>query len=230
MKVLSTDGFVEFESILDQGIRPTLKIVFDDGTHIICTHDHRFLVENSYWEFAENLEVFDILSDKMVVDIEEHQQLQVYDLFNVGSCHNYYGNGVINHNCSLLYVDEAAIIPNNIAEQFFAATYPVISSGKTSKIILTSTPMGYNHFWKFWNDAEQGRNDFNPIHVPYWQVPGRNEEWAQEQKRLLGEIKFNQEILCLAGDSEITLRDKETGEICTLRLDDFSKLLELENI
>ncbi len=225
LKVLSTDGFVEFESILDQGIRSTLKITFNDKSYIICTPDHKFLIENSYWELAENLKVFDILSDKMIVDIEEYSDMQVYDLFNVGTCHNYYANGVINHNCSFLYVDEASIISNTIAEQFFAATYPVISSGKTSKIVMTSTPLGYNHFWKYWNDAKTGQNDFHAFHVPYWKVPGRDKKWADEQLRLLGEVKFNQEILCLGGEATITLRDKETNEIFEITLEEAYNLL-----
>ena len=50
-----------------------------------------------------------------------------------------------------LYIDEAAIIPNNIADEFFTSVYPTISAGETTKILLTSTPLGYNHFWKFWN-------------------------------------------------------------------------------
>ena len=46
-----------------------------------------------------------------------------------------------------LYIDEAAIIPNNIADEFFTSVYPTISAGETTKILLTSTPLGYNHFW-----------------------------------------------------------------------------------
>ncbi len=134
-------------------------------------------------------------------------------------------NGVINHNCSFLYVDEASIISNTIAEQFFAATYPVISSGKTSKIVMTSTPLGYNHFWKYWNDAKTGQNDFHAFHVPYWKVPGRDKKWADEQLRLLGEVKFNQEILCLGGEATITLRDKETNEIFEITLEEAYNLL-----
>lgn len=104
--------------------------------------------------------------------------------------------GIRGKSVNLLYVDEAAIIPNNIAEQFFTSVYPVVSAGETTKIILTSTPLGYNHFWKFWNEAENGTNGFTPLRVEYWEHPKRNEKWAAEQKALLGEIKYNQEVLC----------------------------------
>jgi hypothetical protein len=94
-----------------------------------------------------------------------------------------------------LYIDEAAMVPNNVAEQFFTSVYPTISSGKTTKILITSTPMGYNHYWKFWNEAEQGKNGFIPLYIPYWEIPGRDEAWAEEQRQALGDLKFAQEVL-----------------------------------
>ncbi len=109
-----------------------------------------------------------------------------------------------------LYVDEAAIIPNNIAEDFFTSVYPTISAGETTKILLSSTPMGYNHFWKFWNDAEQNRNGFIPLFIPYWKIPGRNETWAEGQKALLGDLKYNQEVLCKFLGSSLTLIASDT--------------------
>ena len=105
-------------------------------------------------------------------------------------------SGIRGKSVNLLYVDEVAIVPNNIAEQFFTSVYPVVSAGQTTKIILTSTPLGYNHFWKFWNEAERGTNGFIPIKVEYFEHPKRDLKWAEEQKALLGEVKFNQEVLC----------------------------------
>lgn len=113
--------------------------------------------------------------------------------------------GIRGKSVNLLYVDETAIIPNNIAEEFFTAVSPTISAGSTTKILLSSTPLGYNHFWKFWNDAKNGNNDFIPLFIPYSKIPGRDEKWAEEQRRQLGELKFNQEILCAFLGSSLTL-------------------------
>lgn len=118
--------------------------------------------------------------------------------------------GIRGKSVNLLYVDEAAIIPNNIAEQFFTSVYPVVSAGETTKIILTSTPLGYNHFWKFWNDAEQGTNGFKALRVLYNEHPKRDKKWADEQKALLGEVKFNQEVLCQFLGSTNTLINADT--------------------
>lgn len=119
-------------------------------------------------------------------------------------------SGIRGKSVNMLYVDEAAIIPNNVAEDFFTSVYPTISAGETTKILLSSTPLGYNHFWKFWNDAEQGNNDFVPLFIPYNKIPGRDEKWADEQKRQLGELKFNQEVLCKFLGSSLTLINADT--------------------
>jgi hypothetical protein len=118
--------------------------------------------------------------------------------------------GIRGKSVNLLYVDEVAIVPNNIAEQFFTSVYPVVSAGETTKIILTSTPLGYNHFWKFWNDAESGANGFKHLRVNYWEHPKRDEKWAAEQKALLGDVKFNQEVLCAFLGSSNTLISPDT--------------------
>lgn len=114
-------------------------------------------------------------------------------------------SGIRGKSCNLLYIDEAALIPNNVADEFFTSVYPVVSAGKTTKIVLTSTPYGYNHFWKFWNEAVQGTNGFFPVKVEYNEHPKRDEAWANEQKELLGEVKFNQEVLTQFLGSSYTL-------------------------
>lgn len=119
-------------------------------------------------------------------------------------------SGIRGKSVNLLYVDEAAIIPNTVAEQFFASVYPTISAGNTTKILLSSTPLGYNHFWKFWNDADNDRNGFVNLFIPYTDIPGRDEAWANEQHRLLGDLKFNQEVLCKFLGSSSTLINANT--------------------
>jgi hypothetical protein len=121
-------------------------------------------------------------------------------------------SGIRGKSVNWLYIDEASIIPNNVAEQFFASVYPTISAGVTTKVLLTSTPYGYNHFWKFWNEAEQGKNDFVHHFIPYNEIPGRDEAWAEEQLRILGEVKFNQEVLCqFLGSSNTLINGKTLG-------------------
>lgn len=132
-------------------------------------------------------------------------------------------SGIRGKSVNLLYVDEAAIIPNTVAEQFFTSVYPTISAGETTKILLSSTPLGYNHFWKFWNDAENKRNGFVPLFIPYWKIPGRDEKWANEQKAMLGDLKYNQEVLCKFLGSSLTLINADTIARMSLAQPVFSK-------
>ena len=123
-------------------------------------------------------------------------------------------SGIRGKSVNWLYIDEAAIIPNNVAEQFFTSVYPTISAGETTKILLTSTPLGYNHFWKFWNDSVEKRNGFENMFIHYSEIPGRDEEWADQQLQLLGELKFNQEVLCeFLGSSNTLINGKTLGSL-----------------
>jgi len=97
---------------------------------------------------------------------------------------------------SLLYLDEFAFVPTNIAEEFFTSVYPTISSGTTSKILISSTPNGMNHFYRMWTEATENQNGFKFIEANWRQVPGRDQKWADEQRRVLGDEKFLQEMEC----------------------------------
>jgi hypothetical protein len=56
---------------------------------------------------------------------------------------------------NILFLDEFAFVPNHIADSFFASVYPTITSGKSTKVIIVSTPHGMNHFYRMWHDAEK---------------------------------------------------------------------------
>jgi hypothetical protein len=120
------------------------------------------------------------------------------------------GSGIRGKSVNMLYIDEISSIQNTIAEEFFTSTYPVISSGKDTKILMTSTPIGYNYWWKVWNEAENGINGFLPFKAEWHEHPERDEKWAAEQKAFLGEVKFNQEVLCHFLGSANTLIDATT--------------------
>lgn len=79
---------------------------------------------------------------------------------------------------NLLFIDEAAFIEN--WDEFFTSVFPTISSGKTTKVVLVSTPNGLNHFHKLWKNANEGRNNYHPIKVMWYDVPGRDEEWKND--------------------------------------------------
>ena len=97
---------------------------------------------------------------------------------------------------NIIFLDEFAFIPNHIAEQFFSSVYPTISSGKTTKVIIISTPNGMNMFYKFWHDAERGKNSYTPLEVNWWDVPGRDQKWKEETIANTSQRQFEQEFEC----------------------------------
>ena len=97
---------------------------------------------------------------------------------------------------NIIFLDEFAYVPANVAEQFFSSVYPTISSGKTTKVMIVSTPHGMNMFYKLWTDAEENRNEYIPIEVHWSEVPGRDEEWKKQTIKNTSEAQFNTEFEC----------------------------------
>jgi len=95
---------------------------------------------------------------------------------------------------NIVFLDEFAFVPNNIANEFFNSVYPVISSGKSSKIIIVSTPNGMNLFYKLWMDSIEGRNGYKSFEIHWSMVPGRDEAWKEETIRNTSERQFAQEF------------------------------------
>lgn len=108
---------------------------------------------------------------------------------------------------SCVVLDEFAHVHNNLAEEFFTSVYPVISSGKKSKIIIISTPKGMNLFYKLFTDAKAGRSDYAVIDVHWSEIPGRTPEWAAETIKNTSQRQFDQEFGCNFLGSTNTLID-----------------------
>ena len=108
---------------------------------------------------------------------------------------------------NLVYLDEFAFVPTTVQEEFFNSVYPTISSGRSSRVLITSTPNGMNMFYKLWHDAEKGYNDYATVSVNWWDVPGRDEEWKEQTIRNTSEKQFAVEFECEFLGSSSTLID-----------------------
>ena len=97
---------------------------------------------------------------------------------------------------NILFLDEFAFVPNHIAEAFFSSVYPTITSGKTTKVIMVSTPHGMNHFYRYWHDAERGKNEYVPTEVHWSEVPGRDADWKKQTIANTSEQQFKIEFEC----------------------------------
>ena len=113
---------------------------------------------------------------------------------------------------NIIFLDEFAYVPNNIATQFLSSVYPTISSGKESKVMMVSTPNGMNMFYKLWNDAENGNNTYIPIEVHWSEIPGRDKKWQEETIKNIGEEQFQTEFECsFLGSSNTLIHAKKLG-------------------
>ena len=97
---------------------------------------------------------------------------------------------------NILFLDEFAFVPNHIADSFFASVYPTITSGKSTKVIMVSTPHGMNHFYRYWHDAERGKNEYVPTDVHWSEVPGRDDVWREQTIANTSEQQFKIEFEC----------------------------------
>ena len=106
------------------------------------------------------------------------------------------GSAARGQSFSLVFLDEFAFVPHGLADDFFKSVYPTISSGQETKMIIVSTPKGMNHFYRMWTEAEEGRSNFLPLTVNWWETPGRDEKWKEEQIANTSEEDFEQEFAC----------------------------------
>ena len=181
--VKTSNGYQNF-----YGVRKTrkesLKIRFKDNTHIICSPEHKFY-DSGIFTYANSLKVGGVISNKEIISIDSNGEEDLYDLLEVENGHHYTANNIEVSNC--------AFIPKNLWKEFFKSTWPTISSGKDSRFILVSTPNSRNHYYDLWIDAKNGKSKFYPMEVNWWNVPGRDENWRDEQLMVMSEEEFNVE-------------------------------------
>lgn len=210
MRILSEGQFRDFDGFEQMGIKPVIRVLFD-RSHIDCTADHKFLRDAGQWIEAGDIKIGESYNNQKVLDIVYlDKEIAVYDAINVKDTHSFYAEGATVHNCNMLYIDETAFVEN--WGEFSASVLPTISSGTTTKILYTSTPNGLNHFHKTCVGAKEGRNGYQYVEVPWWEVPGRDEKWKEETLAAMDYDyeKFNQEYCCEFQGSSGTLLNANT--------------------
>ena len=133
------------------------------------------------------------------------------------------GSSIRGLSVNLLYLDEFAFVER--ASEFYTSTYPVISAGRDTKVIITSTANGIgNMYYKIWEGAEQGVNEYKSFRVDWWDVPGRDEKWKAETISNTSQLQFDQEFGNTFFGTGDTLINGET--LMSLRAINPSKIME----
>lgn len=210
-EVLTDDGFKDFN-----GIKCTFgliwRTVFSDGSHLDSSDGHLIKMASGEFVPSKDINVGDITSTGLsVVSSDEFlEQDELFDLTNVADGYHYKTNNVESHNC--------AFIPNFI--DAWLAIQPVISSGRRSKIIITTTPNGLNHFYDIWDAALSGKSGFEPYTAIWNSVKERlyNDQdmfddgwqWSSQTISASSLEQFKQEH-CIARDSKVEVQDINTS-------------------
>jgi hypothetical protein len=133
------------------------------------------------------------------------------------------GSSIRGMSVNLLFLDEFAFVER--AAEFYTSTYPVVSAGKETKVIITSTANGIgNIYQKIWEGAVQGTNEYKPYRVDWWDVPGRDEEWKRQTISNTSQLQFDQEFGNTFFGTGDTLINAET--LMSLRAQHPKRILE----
>lgn len=205
--VLTDKGFRHFDG-LQVSVSDKLVLIVTEFGHLYATQDHEFYYtavdKKPIIDFNVGDILFSVFGDVCIKDLVVlDYELKVYDLIEVedGNAFLITDSGIKVSNCC--YIDEMAFIDNDF--EFYSSTYPVVSSGDSSKIIITSTPNGMNYFYKLWHDSLIGENSYVSYKVHWSEHPKRGEEWYNKTLKDIGEPKFKIEYECEFSGSDGTL-------------------------
>lgn len=224
MKIKTINGWESFSGVKKLNVDKILKFTFESGKTFKCTPNHIIYIEPDLPLWAEMLSVGEYIEiygkKEKIISIEElNGSFSVYDVLDVENKNNYICSGLNVSNC----------------EEFWISNFPAVSSFKKSKVIIISTPRGkFNLFYDLYTNArtkeekleyvkaiqsgdeklifevdqKQGKkNAFVSANFNYRAVPGRDEEWAKEQRSILGDVKFAQEYECCDYNTKIYVDD-----------------------
>ena len=217
-EILTADGYKDFKSVKRTITNKTIKLTLSNNEFFEGTPDHILIVSGKYIALKD-FKVNDYITDDLYITeiVENNSEQYVYDIMDVADNNSYLvksqNNYINSKNC--------AFVQN--WDEFSASVLPVISSGKTSKLIFTSTPKGLNHFYEYVEGARKGINGFKLIEVKWSDVPGRDEKWKEATLSTLNHNmeRFEQEY-CVTGDTEIETLDFNNNVI-KIKIDELYK-------
>lgn len=225
-EILTPSGFKDFDGLYQSENKKILKIETNEEV-IELTEDHEIFYDIDSKKPSKKFKVGDEIVNKKsekskitkITKINKKQK--VYDLLNVRDEHRFFCNDLLVSNC--LFLDEFSFVQSSIAEEFMASVYPTISSGKTSKIIIVSTPNGLNHFYNIWSDAIRGKNQYFPIKINWFDRPDRDETFKENVIKDIGIQKWMAEYQCIQKSSLVTVKDAESGIVKKVTVEDLYK-------
>lgn len=178
-QILTKNGYKDFSNIIVRGTNSYYNMKFknlktNEVFELNLTGQHLVMIKDD-WKKAAYIKVGTIIeNNELISKIRICKKIKVYDAINVNNERSFLAYNINLHNCE---------------EEFLQSVFPVVSSSKTSKIIIVSTPNGMgNEFYRTWNRAQLNLNDgldpnlkWQSVKIDWWEVPGRDEKWQKQQ-------------------------------------------------
>lgn len=206
-EILTDQGYKGFDGLMVSRSTDVVLIVTNVCSFYV-TKDHELFYNKNdrkpICEYNVGDKLYSLLGNvfiEKIINVEV--EMKVYDIINVYDINTFLieKNLIKSKNCA--YMDEFAFVDGDV--DFYTSTYPVVSSGQTSKIIITSTPNGKNYFYKLWHDALNKQNGYVPYKVHWAEHPKRDQAWYDETMRNISPEKFSIEYECEFSGSDGTL-------------------------
>ena len=230
-EILTPNGWEDFDGVIfnEDVNKPSRKLIFDNGSSITATNDHRFFNDGNEI-IVSTLTTGDTLDSihglSVITEIIEVCLENTFEIFNATN-HVIIANEIHSHQC-----DEFAYVQPNIAVEFWTSISPTLATG--GRAIITSTPNSdEDQFAVIWKESQDkfdsygnasglttGRNGFFGYKAEWWDHPDRDEKWKQDEIGRIGIEKFRREYNCSAHNTIITLMD-ENGNIFDISIGDF---------
>lgn len=195
-EIETPQGWKPFKGIAKYDKLECIKVTLENNDNIIVSLNHAFLDKNNEQILAKdclNELIQTVNGTQKVINIEKVGLKHVFDILDVAGTHTFIANNIVNHN-------------SHIIEEFWSSVYPIISSSKKSKVFIASTPNSTdNLFYELYKQAEEGKG-WVYDKILWNEIPGRDEEWKEDQIASLGWDKFAQEFECefrMVGESSI---------------------------
>lgn len=210
-KILNDSGFSDFIGVLktSNGHFNMVEHILDNGDSIKTTLDHELIDINfnpiCAGDVNSETELYGINGVIKSIDKKYSVNDTVYDILHVYKDNRHYVSELLINQC--LYIDEIAFIPN--VEEFYESVFPTISSSNKTKVIITSTPLGMNYFYKMWVEAETGRSAYVPYDVKWYEHPERDQKWYDTMCASMSPTAIEQEMNCVSGDTLIDINGEK---------------------
>jgi len=206
-KILTDSGFSDFVGVTKTASNHDTLELMIENTSITVTPDHEIYISPNEYVKSSTLKVGDSVytqdGNKIITNISKTISKSVYDILHVFNGNRFFITDgkdkllILIRNC--LYIDEIAFIPN--VEAFYESVFPTISSSDKTKVIITSTPLGMNYFYKMWVEAEDGRSAYVPYDVKWYENPERDQKWYDTMCESMSSTAIEQEMNCVSGDT-----------------------------